>query len=198
MARNHHSEPREGTFRVETVDDTFGPIIVEYLTDARGASISVSGRAIPTSTLHRSGPPRRTDTPIGSRDASLLDLVVDGDRSHRLSPSPGGYSRRSYRVVVEHSDSIRLFTAASPTTHRLVRGPRYLGSNEIGLFTSSMTEVYAEWSVEIQVAGLSAPAVTPDATDCSIGYLLAMSFGTGAKLLLPAIVSGAIEAVFPT
>ncbi|WP_433604888.1 hypothetical protein [Prescottella agglutinans] len=114
-----------------------------------------------------------------------------------MRPAIGRFSRRSYRVDVTGHGHSWLFTPATATAHRLVQGSRYTGNNEIGMFTATENEVTVEWSQEVRFAGAVAGKVDSTPLDCALGYLLAAAFGTGAQLMLAAVVAGAAETLFP-
>lgn len=123
-------------------------------------------------------------------------MTLDGNEFD-VQPSLGRFSRRSYRVEVTGYGHSWLFTPASPTAHRLVQGSRYTGHNMIGMFTADDDVVTVEWAQEVRFAGAAARKVDSAPLDCALGYLLAAAFGTGAQLMLAAIVTGATGALFP-
>ncbi len=179
----------------ETLDPLYGPILLER--DRDGSRVTVCGESIPTASINRTSDAAvRSDVPIGTRDGGQLRLMLGGNEFD-VRPSPGRFSRRSYRVEVTGHGHSWLFTPASPTAHRLVQGSRYTGHNEIGIFTSDEDEVRVELSQEISVAGAVAHKVDSTPLDCALGYLLTAAFGTGAQLMLAAIVTGATGALFP-
>lgn len=115
-----------------------------------------------------------------------------------ILPASGSWSRRTYRVVVERPGNPWLFTAATPTEHRLVRGDSYRGGNEIGMFCETDGVVTAQWSQQVRVRKRVVVDASPaTAEDCALGYLLAGAFGTGARLLGPALVAGMVNGPFP-
>ncbi|MFE0748152.1 hypothetical protein [Gordonia sp. NPDC058843] len=176
-------------------DTEFGDIVIER--NRTAGTVTLQGVLVPDAVLTRTGSTTRSDVPIGTREAIDLRLTLGGSPV-TLLPSRGRWSRRSYRILVKSADSAWLFTAATPYEHRLVRGEKYKGSNEIGLFKATGEDVAAEWSEQVRVAGrvvVEAPA--PTAEDCSLGYLLAASFGTGARLLVPAVLEGIAEGLLP-
>ncbi len=178
------------------LDSRYGSIRLQR--NDGGRSFVISGESIPTASVTRSGEHAvRTDVPIGTRDGRHLRLLIDG-KGYDLDLSPGKFSRRSYRIHITGHDQAWLFTAATPHAHRLVEGTRHTGSNEIGMFTADDEyDVVVEWTDEIRMAGVVAHKVDSTPLTCSLGYVLAASFGTGAQLMLPAIFAGAAEALFP-
>ncbi|GAC69783.1 hypothetical protein [Gordonia soli] len=192
--------------RTVSRDPLFGEIVVDL--DRDGGVVRVEGESVPPGVLHRTGVDGlrtdvlRTDVPIGTRESSRLRLAVDGQQ-HDLRVGPGRIARRSYRIRTDGPGGVRLFAPASADAHRLIRGERYTGHDEIGRFvleessTDSSSVVVVDWSEEIRVAGAVARAAAPTPMDSTIGHLLAASFGTGARLMVVAVVSGLVDSVFP-
>ncbi|NMM91951.1 hypothetical protein B2J88_48100 [Rhodococcus sp. SRB_17] len=177
----------------EILDSRYGSIILDRNDDGR--SFAVSGESIPTSLVIRSGTcdAVRTDVPIGTRDGRHLHLRIGG-KEYDLDPSSGKFSRRSYRIRITGHDQQWLFTAATPQSHRLVEGTRYTANNEIGVFTTDdENDVTVEWTEEVRIAGMVAHKVDSTPLTCSLGYVLAASFGTGAQLMLPALFTAAAD-----
>lgn len=172
---------------------------VEVTRDLVGRRFTVGGEGLPTASITRSATtaPVREHVPIGTRRAADLSLVLDGEPA-LLRPSPGRLSRRSFRVRVECGGSRWLFTPATPDATRLVRGTRYRGDNELGMFTLDHDgDVFAEWSQDIEVLGMTARGLRPTPSEGVLGYLLSASFGTGAQLVLAAIFGEGGEMLFP-
>jgi hypothetical protein len=184
----------------ELWDARYGEVAVDLRVDER--RVTVSGESIPIATLERAGTAGldpdglRKDVPIGTRHGRELRLTLDGDR-YELHPGRGRFSRRSYRIGVTGRGHEWLFTPATPDSHRLVRGSRYRGDNEVAMFTTDESGITAEWSTEIRVAGVVAAAADPTPADCALGYALAAAFGTGARLMVVAIAAAASDAFFP-
>ncbi|OYD60983.1 hypothetical protein [Rhodococcus sp. OK302] len=62
------------------------------------------------------------------------------------------------------------------------------------MFTADdKNNVTVEWTEAIRVAGMVANKVDPTPLTCSLGYVLAASFGTGAQLMLPALFTAAAD-----
>lgn len=176
-------------------DIEFGVLAIEV--DRTAGMVTLRGEHVPEAVLARTGPKTRADVPIGTRDAHRLRLTLSGSPATIL-PCRGRWSRRSYRILVRSADKAWLFTAANPYEHRLVRGEKYRGNNEIGLFAATVEDVTAEWSDQVRVAGtVVVEAVAPTAEDCALGYLLAACFGTGARLLVPAVLEGLADGLMP-
>lgn len=143
--------------------------------------LMVRGDRLPEVVLRRkNGATINTRVPIGTRDPSCLILSVDGSPA-LIAPSRGKYSRRSYWVTAEFDGARYLFTPASATVSRLLRDDRRLGD----LSTSEDDQIFAEW-VDIN-------AIYP--TDVAIGYALAASFGTGAKIFILMLIQGMLDAI---
>lgn len=177
-------------------DPLWGSIVLAH-DSGTAARMTIAGESIPTSSIQRiGGAATRTDVPIGTRNPARLRLLID-DHDFDMHPAPGGFSRRSHRVTVTGRGHTWLFAAATPTAHRLVRGSRYTGGNEIGMFTEFEHAVTAEWTHDIRFAGIVADQEDSTPLDCSLGYLLAAAFGTGAQLMLFALFGNAVESIFP-
>lgn len=153
--------------------------------------VVVSGDRIPEVTIVRTGADDPLPwIPIGTRRPELLDMTLAGDPVVLL-PGPGRFSRRSYRVAVETTDGPLLSTPCSPTAARLVRGRSYRGDNELGIFERADDDnaVTCAWSSTVTALGVTVEALVPTPHEAAVGHALALAFGTGAQLLLPALGS---------
>ncbi|GAA4908705.1 hypothetical protein ACFPM3_12405 [Streptomyces coeruleoprunus] len=134
--------------------------------DHEAGTLDVTGPDLPPVRLVRgSGTEASPHIPIGTRDAALLTLTVDGTPA-RIAPARGRLSRRSYRVDVTLDDgtAYRLVPCSYGESRLLRDGHR------LGLLDSSGDGVVgAEWHEE----------VTP--LDVAVGTTLAAAFGTGAQ-----------------
>lgn len=167
-----------GVMSIFTIeDDLFGELSI--VTD--DSCVTVRGDRLPEVVLRRmEGATINTYVPIGTRDPAGLSLSVDGSDA-LISPRPGKYSRRSYRVTAEFGGARYLFTPTSATNSRLLRDHRRLGD----LSTPESGQISAEWT--------DINAVEP--TDAAIGYALAASFGTGARFFVFVLLEGILDAI---
>ncbi|MEV4315483.1 hypothetical protein [Actinocrispum sp. NPDC049592] len=157
-------------------DDLFGKLSVVI----NDSCVTVCGDRLPEVVLRRKeGATINTYVPIGTRDPAGLSLSVDGSDA-LISPRPGKYSRRSYRVTAEFGGARYLLTPASATTSRLLRDGQPLGD----LSTPESGQISAEWT-DINAVG---------PTDAAIGYALAASFGAGARLFVFVMLEGIVDA----
>ncbi|WP_414166832.1 hypothetical protein ACMATS_03505 [Streptoverticillium reticulum] len=102
--------------------------------------------------------------PIGTRVAKELTILVDDDVAILL-PSPAGITRRSLAVDVRCRDATYQLMPESFLRSRLTRNGQC-----IGRFRAQLDgRAKAQWLPEADVHPL----------DVSIGYALAVAFGTG-------------------
>ncbi|MEV5974627.1 hypothetical protein [Streptomyces sp. NPDC051921] len=133
--------------------------------DDRAGTLRVHGHGLPAVTLVRApGTAPDPHTPIGTRDAALLTLTVDGLPAG-LRPAKGRLSRRSYRVDATVDGRRYRLVPCSYVESRLTRDGRPLGTLE----STGDGRVDADWE-----AGA-------DALDQALGTALAAGFGTGAQ-----------------
>ncbi|WP_406343732.1 hypothetical protein [Streptomyces sp. NBC_00648] len=138
--------------------------VVEF--DADAGTVTVSGEGLPAVALRRTGGKANDHTPVGTRDAGLLTLAVDGEPA-RISIAKGRLTRRSYRVDVRCGTAKYRLAPDSIAGSRLVRDGRRLGT----LMCDGDGRVEADWHDGAKVLPL----------DVSMGYALAAGFGTGAQ-----------------
>lgn len=149
-------------------DALFGDVQVEV--DGAAGTVAVRGDAIPATVLCRlEGAEPHRHSPIGSRDAAGLELLVE-DVPASIRPGPGTLLRSSYRVEVEYTGRRYLLIADSLDKSELMRDSRTMGR----LWAVAGAGVSAEWSTAWDV----------HAVDAAIGYVLAAGFGTGGQSLL--------------
>lgn len=160
-------------------DALFGEVQVDV--DRDDATVAVSGETIPTVVLRRlDGAKPDPNSPIGSRDAAGLELLVDGV-SAVLRPGPGQLTRSSYRVDVVHAGKRYRLVADSYDRSVLRRDGKRLGQ----LMAVFDAGVSVEWTTGQDI----------DAVDAAIGYLLAAAFGTGGQHFLVTLVYGFFHSV---
>ncbi|WP_308402687.1 hypothetical protein [Streptomyces sp. AC550_RSS872] len=164
---------------VETVveEERFGTITVRL--DMKAGEVTVEGESVPRIELLRAEGTEADDhIPIGTRDASLLTLTVDGEEAV-LDPAKGRLTRRSYRVDVRHADHTWRLVPDSIPGSRLLRDEEHIGD-----FSSDGDgRVIAEWREDAE----------PEALDTAIGHALAAAFGTGAQPMWMLAVEAASE-----
>jgi hypothetical protein len=155
------------TISESSVTDTlFGPLTVRLNSWRR--EVVVEGEAVPRVVLSRaSGTKDDGETPIGTRNAGLLVLSVDGEAA-ALAPGRGRLIRRSYRVDVRHAGRHWRLLPHSMPDSRLLRDGRRLG------------DFHSKGRGEVKAAKWRSDA-KPDAMDAAVGYALAAAFGTGAE-----------------
>ncbi|MFI8517650.1 hypothetical protein ACIGEZ_07460 [Streptomyces sp. NPDC085481] len=138
---------------------------VQIALDGPAGTLHVSGHGLPTVELTRApGSPADAHTPIGTRDARLLTLTVDGAPA-ALRPARGRLSRRSYRVDVTVGTTRYRLVPCSYGESRLTRDGRPAGILE----SSGDGRVDADWDT------------AADPRDQAVGTALAAAFGTGAQ-----------------
>ncbi|MFJ9577568.1 hypothetical protein ACIRQF_14435 [Streptomyces sp. NPDC101191] len=140
-------------------------VYVRIHLDTPAGALRVDGHGLPSVELVRA-PESAADrhTPIGTRDAALLALTVDG-RPAGLRPARGRLSRRSYRVDATVDGRRYRLVPCSYGESRLTRDGRRLGTLE----SAGDGRVDAGWEPDA------------DALDQALGTALAAGFGTGAQ-----------------
>ncbi|GAB2702287.1 hypothetical protein [Kitasatospora kifunensis] len=177
-------------------DHRFGT--VELTADPEGGAVAVAGSQLPPVSLRRTpdaGSDRRS--PIGTRAAAQLELVVDGSVA-AIDPGLGFVSRRSRRVDVRYADRHYRFTPTANDRSVLLRDGRQLGEFALAGHataphataphtTAPHAVVGADWDAESDIA----PA------EAALGYVLAAAFGIGAPgFVKSAIGAGAVAPPF--
>lgn len=179
----------------EITDARFGAIAIERAEDDR--TVNVSGEAIPTGSLARTGGARRRgDVPIGTRDPRYLHLEIDG-RTYDVRPAAGRLTRRSYRIDIAGHGQSWLFDPAARHGHRLLRGERATAPVELGVFGAGRVAIAAQWAEPSHTGDTSKEPDVITADDCALGYLLSAAFGTGAQALPMAIFQGTVDILIP-
>lgn len=169
-------------------DDRFGAIEVVL---ERGARCEVRGEGIPTTVVrHLDGASRASAVaPIGTRDGARLEAHVGG-APVLLTPGPARVMRGSYRVRADVGGERLLLTPCSPHESRLVRGWRYRGSNQLGVYRSFDGELDCIWDETVVLGRRAFEAIEATPLEASLGYALAASFGTGASFAFMAMLEG--------
>ncbi|KUN94159.1 hypothetical protein AQJ67_37535 [Streptomyces caeruleatus] len=148
--------------------------------DMEVGEVTVEGESVPRIGLVRAKETEAADEhiPIGTRDARLLTLTVDGEEAV-IDPAKGRLTRRSYRVDVRHADHTWRLVPDSIPGSRLLRDDEHIGD-----FSSDGDgRVLAEWREDAE----------PGALDAALGYALAAAFGTGAQPMWILTVEAASE-----
>jgi hypothetical protein len=161
-------------------DCLFGKVTI-LVSDDR-ASVTVHGEQVPEVVLRRKAGTTLDDrVPIGTRDASYLALSVNGVDA-LISPGAGSVTRRSYEVRAEHDGVRYRLTPSTDTASELLRDGRPVGE----LSKAEDGAISADWS--------RLDETHPQ--DVAIGYVLAASFGTGARRFVSMVIQGVLDA-FP-
>jgi hypothetical protein len=153
-------------------DDLFGELRVHIAES--GSLIMVTGPRIPDASLRRALDATVVKgIPIGTRDASALTMTIDGVGCD-LRPGRGGLTRPSHKVDV----------TVRATDYRLKPSSQYSSTlladnHDAGEFVrDSEDRICAVWQ----------DAATPE--HAAVGYLLAMSFGIGARSTVDLLIDG--------
>lgn len=179
----------------EITDSRFGAIVIERVDNGR--TVRVSAEAIPTGSITRTGGARmRDDVPIGTRNPRYLRLEIDG-RTYDVRPAAGRLTRRSYRIAIAGHGRSWLFAPATRHGHRLLRSEPATARAEIAVVTADRATIAARWSDVSHTGDPSEEPLGITAEDCTLGYLLAASFGTGAQSLPMAIFRGTVDILIP-
>lgn len=144
-------------------DPLHGAVTVSF--NRENGVLDVYGPAIPRVRITRDWQARRDKgVPIGTRVAKELTIHVDEDIA-TLLPSLAGLTRRSHAVDVQCRDAAYQLLPKSCLRSRLTRN-----GQRIGRFRTQLNgRAKAQWVPEADVHPL----------DVSIGYALAVAFGTG-------------------
>ncbi|GIF07260.1 hypothetical protein [Actinoplanes siamensis] len=142
---------------IADVEQSEGRVAVEVRAESGRATAVVERIRDPK--LHR-------HIPIGTRDREHLRMMVD-DVPVILRPGAGRWSRRSYRVVVEHDGRQYVYRPKTSESSRLTRD---------GFRVGDFTGTNPEWHG------------SPEPVDAAVGYALAAAFGSGAEFLLAAFL----------
>ncbi|GAA0291232.1 hypothetical protein GCM10010302_32250 [Streptomyces polychromogenes] len=152
--------------RVRVHDPLFGTVTVEL--DHEAGFLSVYGERTPRVELRRAeGTAVVPHVPIGTRDTGCLFMLLGG-APVPLRPGKGFLTRRSYKVDVGHGDAPYRYrlVPVSYDSSRFFRSGTPLGV----LVSTGDGKVTADWKDG-----------QPDGFDASVGYALAVAFGTGAE-----------------
>lgn len=136
--------------------------------------ISVTGEQVPDCSLRRTNAkPDRPDVPIGTRNGEGLAITLSG-QTGSVNPGPGKYTRGSYRVDALCGGSSYRFEPSSSTASRLTMNGAVLGE----ILVNERWPEQATWDHMAR------------AQDVAVGYLLAASFGAGARRMLGLVLEG--------
>ncbi|MER5863514.1 hypothetical protein [Kitasatospora sp. NPDC002040] len=162
-------------------DPAFGA--VEVTVDPGTAQVTVRGRALPqVSIRRRPGIASDRRTPIGSRAAADLELLVDGEPVP-VRPALAFVSRRSRRVDVRYRSHDYRFYPTTGTRSVLARDGQPIGD----LHVPAGAGTRAHWPAGSGVTGAEA----------ALAYALAAAFGIGSPgPVKSAIGAGAISPPF--
>lgn len=162
-----------------THDTLYGDIAV--LLDTTAGTVDISGPAVPTVTLRRTGGERAEKVPIGTRDPKHLAISVN-DTPATVLPRRARLARRSFTVDVQCPDATYRLEPRTKKESRLLRNCR-----ELGDFTSRGDgTVTADWHEDADVLPL----------DAALGYALAAAFGTGAAAIWRELAEEAVDMAF--
>lgn len=144
-------------------DPLHGALTVSF--NRENGVLVVHGPAIPRVRITRDWRAGQDkDVPIGTRVAKELTIHVDDDIA-TLLPGPAGITRRSHAVDVRCKDATYQLVPESCLRSQLTRNGQC-----IGRFRTRLSgRAQATWLPEADVHPL----------DVSIGYALAVAFGTG-------------------
>ncbi|MGW0710960.1 hypothetical protein ACWD4G_34245 [Streptomyces sp. NPDC002643] len=164
-------------------DGRFGELTVRL--DAARGEVVVVGERVPRIEIRRAeGSEDDGNSPIGTRDASLLTVTVDGTDAV-IEPAKGRLTRSSFRVDVRHGEHFWRLVPNSMEGSGLYRD----GTEHLGDFISEGDGgVEAEW----------AEGAEPAPLDAAFGYALATAYGTGAEPTWLLTAQGAADFVFWT
>ncbi|MFD7450926.1 hypothetical protein [Kitasatospora sp. NPDC059827] len=147
--------------------------------DTAGGFAEVSGELVPTGTVRRRpGSAAQAPYPIGTGDSTLLTAQVQ-DEPLALTPGPARFRRGTWYVDALLGTTAYRLAARSTETSTLTRD-----GEDIATFEAHGNEwISAAWQRPV------------DPQDATVGYLLALAFGTGAQTAPRAFVMALLDSI---
>ncbi|WP_440460398.1 hypothetical protein [Rhodococcoides corynebacterioides] len=178
------------TVLVET--HLFGDIELTYRDSAIVATYTVEPST--EVSITRTGK-RSRNSPIGTRDESALQAVLDG-RDVPLSPGRARLSKRTYRVGFEIDGRVLTLAARTLTDSRLLDGTSDTGENCFGELTRTHDGIEITWAVPFRFMTRTIEPPIPTRDDVLVAVCVAAAFGTGG-LSVATVVMGFVDALLP-